>query len=79
MSTELIEGILIIILLTGIMAVPWILIGWLIGNREEVVSPLRRIPRYKRGPKAISAKQANDTSPEGAQAPVAAEDDSIQT
>lgn len=36
------QGILTFVCLTGLMAIPWIIIGRLIGNREEVISPLLR-------------------------------------
>ena len=39
-TQALLNGILFFIVLTGLMAIPWILIGRLIGNREEVISPL---------------------------------------
>lgn len=55
---SLLQGILILLCLTGLMAIPWILIGRVIGNREEVISPLLRYrapeKRGSSGPEAES-------------------------
>jgi len=69
----LLKNIAILVGLTLLMAVPWVIIGRIIGNREEQVSRLAHKPRYTdsppprintkddQSPAASSASSADDS------------------
>jgi len=56
---SLLQGILTFVCLTGLAAIPWILIGRIIGNREEVISPLLRY-RPPEKPSSIRSEAESD-------------------
>lgn len=55
MTAELLIGIASIVLLTALLAIPWVIIGRLIGNREDVVSgrPKLSVWGFGRRPKPL--------------------------